>query len=82
VGQAEVAQSSHEEGRDRQVGASAGIEAALLQACIERQRPFPQDGGIIGVLRERVERRRFALHLETRTPSPASGPEPRWRDAM
>jgi hypothetical protein len=54
----------------------------LLQACIERQRPFPQDGGIIGVLRERVQRRRFAWRLETRTPSPASGPEPRWRDAM
>ena len=82
VRQTEVAQSSHEEGRDRQIRASAGIEAALLQARIEQERPFPQFGGIVGVLRERVQRRRFALHLETRTPSPASGPEPRWRDAM
>src|SRR5271169_4912846 len=66
VGQTEVAQSPHEEGRDRQVGASAGIEAALLQARIEQQRPSPQEGGIIGVLRERVQRRRFALHLDGR----------------
>ena len=72
VRQPEVAQPSREEGRDRQIRGSARIEAALLQARIEQQRPFPQFGGIVGVLRERVQRRRFALHLETRTPSPAS----------